>query len=50
MFLSAKGLIVVSIVKFSQESKNQSLTKIGVAVFSEIDIEDGYQSTNISAF
>ena len=32
MFLSACGRIVVSILKFSQESKNESLTKNKVAV------------------
>lgn len=42
MFLSAKGLVVVSIVEISQESKNPFLTNTAVAVCSEIDVKDGY--------
>ena len=42
MFLSAKGLLVVSIVEFSQEFKNPFLTNTAVAVFSETDVKDGY--------
>ena len=36
VFWGPKGLIVVSIVKFSQEFKNVTLTKIRLSVFSQI--------------
>jgi hypothetical protein len=43
MFLSAKGLLIVSIVELSQESKNPFLTNILLAFFSQIDFKDGYR-------
>ena len=42
MFLSANGLVVVSIVETSQEFKKQSLTKNNLSVFSEFSLKHGY--------
>ena len=38
MFLSPNGLMVVSIVKMSQELKYERLTSLFLVVLSEIDI------------
>jgi hypothetical protein len=43
MFSSPKGLMVVSIVKMSQEFKSEHLMSLSVAVFSESDILWGYR-------
>jgi hypothetical protein len=50
MFLSAKGLIIVSIVEFAQESKNPFLTNTLVALYSQIDVKDGYHTSKQKNF
>ena len=49
MFLSAKGLMVVSIVEMYQEFKNPSLTNTTVSTFSEFNLEHGYRQKNLNA-
>ena len=49
MFGGPKALMLVSIVKFSEESKGKEKKKICISNFSEIELKVGYHHSRVVA-